>query len=179
MEIIDVYDKNGILVGNATKKEAHDKGLWHRAAHVWIFNSQGKILLQKRAPGKLSSPGKWDLSAAGHVSAGEDIDSAAARELFEELGLKADHSVMKKLCVRRSSKIRPNYHNNEFDHVYLLKFDGDISDLNLQTSEVESVRFVSLEELESEIKNPETYETYADHGDYYFEIIEAIRKELS
>ena len=71
------------------KSEAHTDGLWHRAAHIWIYNSKGEILLQLRAKDKQFWPDRWEISAAGHVGAGEKPEDAAVRELSEELGISA------------------------------------------------------------------------------------------
>ena len=71
-ELIDILDEKGNKIGvSKTRGEVHAKGLWHQAAHVWIYNSKGEILLQKRSMQKESWPGRWDISAAGHVQQGK------------------------------------------------------------------------------------------------------------
>jgi isopentenyldiphosphate isomerase len=67
----------------------HAKGLLHRAVHIFVFNSRGELLLQKRSGTKDEYPLCWTSSASGHLSAGESYDEAAPRELEEELGLTA------------------------------------------------------------------------------------------
>jgi len=52
-----------------------------------VFNKQGDLLLQKRSMSKDIGPGKWDTSVGGHVNPGEDVYSAAVREMDEELGI--------------------------------------------------------------------------------------------
>lgn len=65
-ELVDICDENNNLHGiRKTTSEAHRAGLWHRASHVWIYNSKGEILLQLRAKEKLLYPDMWDISAAG------------------------------------------------------------------------------------------------------------------
>ncbi|RWW44042.1 hypothetical protein BHE74_00050230, partial [Ensete ventricosum] len=50
----------------------HRDGDYHRAVHVWIYSeSTQELLLQKRADCKDSWPGQWDISSAGHISAGD------------------------------------------------------------------------------------------------------------
>ncbi len=72
VEMFDVLDKNGNKTGDVkTKKELHENGLWHSAVHVWIYNSKGEILLQKRSMKVTNWPGRWDISVAGHIPAGE------------------------------------------------------------------------------------------------------------
>ena len=87
-EEYDVVDEAGRVIGRATRREVHaDPRLIHRAVHVLIFRSDGRLLMQKRVPAKDVEPGKWDTSVGGPVDAGEDWLAAAHRELSEELGL--------------------------------------------------------------------------------------------
>ena len=86
-EIFDVVNEQDEVVGQALRREVHARGLWHRAVHVLVFNRKGEIFLQKRSLKKDNHPGVWDSSTSGHVDSGEDYDTAAVRELREEIGL--------------------------------------------------------------------------------------------
>lgn len=86
-ELFDVVDEHDTVLGQATRREVHEKGLMHRAVHILVFNKNHDCLLQKRSMLKDKHPGVWDSSAAGHLDAGEDYESAARRELQEELGI--------------------------------------------------------------------------------------------
>lgn len=87
-ELLEVYTPAGEPTGIIKRRAAvHADGDWHVAAFVWVFDARGRVLLQRRSPDKDVWPGRWDASAAGHVLAGERIEEAARRELFEELGL--------------------------------------------------------------------------------------------
>jgi len=80
-ELIDIYDENDKTLNlKKMKSEAHKNGLWHRAASVCIYNSHGEFLLQLRAKDKDLFPNMWDVSAAWHISAGEDPTIAAIRK---------------------------------------------------------------------------------------------------
>jgi isopentenyl-diphosphate delta-isomerase type 1 len=87
-EYFDVVDLADRVIGRATRNEVHQKGLYHRAVHVLVFNSQRRLFLQKRSASKDTFPGKWDSSASGHLCAGEEYDDCAVRELEEEIGLR-------------------------------------------------------------------------------------------
>lgn len=86
-ELFDVVDADDKPIGRSTRKEVHEKNLIHRAVHVLVFNKNRDCLLQKRSMLKDKHPGVWDSSAAGHLDAGEDYETAARRELAEELGI--------------------------------------------------------------------------------------------
>ena len=81
-EMIDVLDENGIKTGEIlTRKEMHKKGIWHRV------DNNNQILMQQRSHKKDTNPGKWDVSVAGHISAGQTSLEAAIREVEEEVGI--------------------------------------------------------------------------------------------
>jgi 16S rRNA (adenine1518-N6/adenine1519-N6)-dimethyltransferase len=102
-ERFPVVDENDRLLGEAPRGEVHGNNLRHRAVHLFIFNPQGELFLQKRSRRKDRHPLLWDSSAAGHVEAGEDYDETAARELEEELGVRAELTRVVKLpCLERA-----------------------------------------------------------------------------
>jgi isopentenyldiphosphate isomerase len=85
-EIFDVVNERDEVISRAPRSEVHRHGLRHRAVHVLLYNSHGEVFLQKRSMLKDREPGVWDSSSSGHVDSGEDYDTAAVRELREELG---------------------------------------------------------------------------------------------
>ena len=87
-ELVDIVDRLDRPLCIMPKSEAHRQSLYHRAVFVLVFNPAGKLYLQKRGPKKSLYPGRFDLSATGHVQAGEARLDAAIRELHEELGLR-------------------------------------------------------------------------------------------
>lgn len=88
-EMFAVVDAQDRVIGAAPRGEVHGNNLLHRAVHLLLFNDKGELFLQKRSRWKDRHPAVWDSSAAGHVDAGEEYDEAAARELEEELGVRA------------------------------------------------------------------------------------------
>ena len=86
-EFFDVVDEDDKVVGKATRKECHSKGLLHRSVMFVIFDSKGRILVNKRSQTKDFFPGYWSLALGGHVGSGETYDEAVVREAFEETGL--------------------------------------------------------------------------------------------
>ncbi|MBB5353326.1 16S rRNA (adenine1518-N6/adenine1519-N6)-dimethyltransferase [Haloferula luteola] len=86
-EVFDVVNEADEVVGQATRKEVHEKDLLHRAVHAFVINGRGELLLQRRSLLKDKHPGVWDSSVSGHLDAGEDYDRAVVRELEEEMGV--------------------------------------------------------------------------------------------
>ena len=89
VELVDIVDARDRALLVMPLSEAHRQGLFHRSVMVLVYGLDGRLYLQKRGPQKSLYPGRFDLSATGHVQAGEAREEAAARELFEELGLTA------------------------------------------------------------------------------------------
>jgi isopentenyldiphosphate isomerase len=87
-EIFDVVNERDEAIDRKPRSEVHRLGLMHRAVHVLVFNSNGKVFLQKRSMTKDRQPGLWDSSASGHLDTGESYDDCAVRELNEEIGLR-------------------------------------------------------------------------------------------
>jgi isopentenyldiphosphate isomerase len=89
-ERFDVYDERGNPIGTATREETHAKGLWHHTVHCWLVrlgdDGSARILFQRRSESKDTNPGGYDITAAGHLSAGE-TPRDVSRELEEELGI--------------------------------------------------------------------------------------------
>lgn len=150
MELIDVLNPDGTPAGEkVSKEEIHKKGLWHRSAHVWFVNSNDEILLQRRARGIVSHPDKYDISSAGHLSAGDTAVSGALREIREELGIDVTESELIKLgevkqeCTQNGGV----YINKEYNDVFVVRKDISVEDFIIQPSEVDHVRYVSADEL--------------------------------
>jgi len=86
MEKVILVDKDDRTVGLMEKMEAHEKGLLHRAFSVFVFNSNGELMLQQRAFSKYHSPGLWTNTCCSHPGENEETINAAHRRLKEEMG---------------------------------------------------------------------------------------------
>ena len=86
-EIFDIVDDRDQVIGSMDRDAVHVNNLRHRAVHIWLFNRRGELFLQKRSPWKQNHPGLWCSSTAGHVDFGESYETAAHRELGEEIGV--------------------------------------------------------------------------------------------
>jgi isopentenyldiphosphate isomerase/intracellular septation protein A len=87
-ETLPIVDEEGRVIGAAKRSDCHKgPGRLHPVVHLQVFDGRGSMYLQKRSSAKLIQPGKWDSAVGGHVSAGEDLDDALAREMREEIGV--------------------------------------------------------------------------------------------
>lgn len=87
-ERFPLVDEMGNLLGSATRGECHNGSkLLHPVVHLHVFDSRGRLYLQRRPLWKDIQPGKWDTSVGGHVDLGESVEQALRREAREELGI--------------------------------------------------------------------------------------------
>ncbi|KAL4194518.1 hypothetical protein AMTRI_Chr05g59730 [Amborella trichopoda] len=159
-EYLDVLTANGERTGQSLLRSLiHKDGHYHRAVHVWIFaESTQELLLQKRADCKDSWPGLWDISSAGHISAG-------------------DSSLLSASVINDG-----NYINNEFNDVYIVTTLAPIplEAFTLQEAEVSAVKYIPWMEYKSLLaKENQDYVPYDITGQYgqLFNIIEMRYKE--
>ena len=174
MEYIDIYNSDGKPLGiKKSREEAHNKGLWHKGVHIWIINSKGEILIQKRSPNVANHPNKWDISAAGHISAGEDDIAAAIKETKEEIGLSLSSEDFKHIGTVRKMSSREGYVNNEINPVYIVRMDLDPSKIKKQKEEVSEVKFVSHKELQGLIGiNDQSFVPHPEEYNLLFRFLE-------
>ena len=148
MEIFDIVDEKGIPTGETIERtQAHEKGVRHRTAHIWIVREQdgkAQLLLQKRSAEKDSFPGRFDTSSAGHIQAGDEPEESAIRELHEELGIRA----------AKENLTFAGCFDIQYEKVYMYTKPVDAKKLTLQKEEVESVEWFDMEELDTALQPP-------------------------
>src|SRR5690606_11027092 len=103
-------------IGTAGKLEAHRKGLLHRAISVFVFNTKGELLLQRRAEGKYHSAGLWTNTCCSHPRENEDVAAAASRRLKEEMGMEAP--LEHRFSFMYHAQFANGLQEHEFDHVF-------------------------------------------------------------
>lgn len=140
MEILDIYDKDRNKTGKTMERGSpFTEGSYHMIVHVCIFNSSGEMLIQQRQPFKAGWPNMWDVTVGGSAISGDTSQSAAEREVWEEIGYRLD-----------LTNVRPHLTVNfrvGFDDYYLIEKDVEIEKLQLQYEEVQQVKWASQEEI--------------------------------
>lgn len=161
-EIFDIYDEQGQWTGTAERGEVHAQGLWHHTVHCWLVRSEegftgdpsssssAKVLFQQRSLDKDTNPGCFDITAAGHLSAGETPQDAV-RELDEELGVQVSFEQLTEFGIIReqSSGIVRGvpFIDAEVSHVYGLVTSLPLGDFKLQEEEVSGLYEAEADDL--------------------------------
>jgi isopentenyl-diphosphate delta-isomerase len=148
-----LVNENDEEVGLMPKLEAHQKGVLHRAFSVFIFNSEGEMLLQQRAFGKYHSEGLWSNTCCSHPLPEESTQHGAVRRLMQEMGLEAELQFL--FTFQYHVNLENGLAENELDHVF-----WGISDAvpQINTQEVSNYKYIRMEDLKADlIRNPDSY----------------------
>jgi isopentenyl-diphosphate delta-isomerase len=122
-ERVVLVDANDAEVGTLEKQRAHLEGRLHRAFSVFVMNSRGEMLLQRRAAGKYHSGGLWTNTCCSHPRPGEAVDDAARRRLREEMGIDVELVPLFEFTYR--AEVGPGLVEHEYDHVFAGHYDGE------------------------------------------------------
>ena len=175
-EMFDVFDINGNYIGIRPKSFCHSQnpGVFHKPVWIWIVNSSGQVLIQKRAATKKFMPNKWDSGATGHVVSGETSLEGCVRETSEELGLKFDEKQFEFLGEFLAQEVW------EIGQVYLLKADIDIKKIKVQKEEVAEVKFVDFDKFKKLFFSDEFMPYGIDYKNWVIEklSVKAIQKGI-
>ena len=153
MEKVILVDSRDQEIGTEEKMLAHKKGLLHRAFSLLVFNSNGEMLLQKRASHKYHSADLWTNTCCSHPRKGETVEEAAKRRLAEEMGMEADPEFLYKFIY--SVSFDNGLSEHELDHVLIARSDNEP---NINTEEVSDWKYIGLEELQNKLKaQPELF----------------------
>jgi len=137
-ELFVVVDADDKIIGHKTRYECHhDKTIIHRAVELFIFDSKGRVLLQKRSMAKDTRPGYWSTSVGGHVGKGETNEEAIRREMQEELGIE--------IPIQYHSKRIVNFpQETEMEALFTASFDGPF---HPHPHEIDEVKFFDKREI--------------------------------
>lgn len=116
-EQVILVDGDDRAIGQMEKLAVHREGLLHRAFSVFVFDGDGRLLLQRRASGKYHSPGLWSNTCCGHPRPGEDTLAAARRRLVEEMGLRCELVPVHAFVYR--ADLGNGLWEHELDHVFV------------------------------------------------------------
>lgn len=157
-ELFDIFDENNQPLGfTKPRKEVHQTlRYWHRATQIWITNSRKEILCQLRSAFQDVNPSKWMSFFGGHLKTGQDYLASAVQETKEEIGLDIKPSQLIPIGVKKNEK------HKHFSQTYILQWDGEAGSLRLDKNEIESIKWLSVDELQKEINQGKYCNTIDD-----------------
>ena len=142
-ELLQCYDASGNPTETHPRSEVKKQPprWWYAVVRVFIVNSKNEVLCSKRSNGVSANPGKWQFYFGGHVGAGELFTDVAVRELEEEAGLRVNTEDVVEISTGKKIDKLVHYTN------YMVRFDGDMSDIHFSDNEVAEVRWFTISEL--------------------------------
>ena len=148
-EMLEVVDENDNVIGIASRKEIHARGLLHREIHVLFVTPAGDIIFQKRSMSKDTNPGCLTVTVGGHVSIGDSYELTALREAAEETGLKLDKTSLipiEKTFVRtfnRDTNIKHLSYRMVYGHI----FEGSMDELRVEKGESDGYVSIPIQKM--------------------------------
>ena len=137
-ELFPRVDEDGRVTGCISRRQAHDgTRILHPVVHLHLFDSQGRLFLQRRPEWKDIQPGRWDTATGGHVDYGEEVDHALRREVSEELGVEGFEPHFLGRYIFEGKRER------EMVYVFSTVWDGDVN----PSSELDGGRFFERDEI--------------------------------
>ncbi len=168
MEKWDILNAQGTPTGKTVVRGRTflRPGEYHLVVHIWIVSSKGELLIQKRSKEKKLMPGEW-AATGGSAFSGESSLSAAKRELFEELGIKAEENDLRfiKRIKRRNSLV----------DVWFTVCDTPAENLELQKGEVALARWVDTKTFTEMVEKGK----FHNYGKEYFALILDTAREMT
>ena len=163
-EYWDILDKDGKFTGFKMKREPFNRfrnGQYHLVVHIWIKNSKGEYLIQRRSDDRMPMPGEW-AATGGSVRSGEGSKEAAMRELFEELGIRVMENEIQ--YMHRFTR------KNSFVDLWYVGVDASVDSLVLQKEEVQDAKWVTAEELKMMVEHTQFHNYGADYFEHIFSL---------
>lgn len=153
MEQVILVDEHDRETGASEKLAAHAAGLLHRAFSIFVFNSEGQLLLQRRAKAKYHSGGLWSNTCCGHPRPDESTPAAARRRLREEMNFDCELRAAFEFLYR--AEFANELVEHEYDHVFVGEFDGEFVP---EASEVEEWKWTTPAQLRRDLRErPDEY----------------------
>lgn len=138
-EQFDVYDEALRHIGVKSRETVHRDGDWHQVFHCWVIGRERAggefVILQIRSDDKDMYPGKVDISAAGHLEAGESA-ADGVREIEEELGLRVKFENLVPLGRRLGISRYRDMVDCQICHVFLYECSQPLADYNFRKEEI-------------------------------------------
>lgn len=147
MQQVVLLDESGSAVGTADKATVHTLSTpLHLAFSSYVVNTDGDVLLTRRAASKTTWPGVLTNSCCGHPAPGEDMKAAVLRRIEEELGIRAESADLVLPHFRYRAVMDNGIVENEVCPVYRVVVDPDVH-LDPDPLEVDEASWASWDEF--------------------------------
>ncbi len=140
-ELLFCVDENNNPIDPKPRSLVHTTGIWHRTSHIWVINNVGKILCHRRSLLKDNAPGQWSCFFGGHIPYRQTYLESAVSELFEEINLKINKNDLEEIFIYKLES------GKEFNGVFILRWNGNISDLKPESEEIDKIEWFSPNEI--------------------------------
>ena len=174
--MLKVLDEDGNITDlEKTKKEVHDEHLWHQEVAIFIINSEGKILLQKRSENVHYNTGKWGM-IANHVGADQTLVDALIQKSEEEIGYSIDPSDIRYLTMLKRNEER----EQRFTYFYYIKKDIKDEEIKLNNylaTEKKWFDFHELKKLMLENSDTVVFKNTPEYINIFGELSKIIKKD--
>lgn len=158
MKKIILVNKRDKQIGTEEKIKAHREGKLHRAFSIFIFNSKGELLIQRRAKTKYHAPGLWANTCCSHPRPGKNLKTEAEKRLKEEMGIICNIKEVFSTIYNTKNEKYGGLFEHEFDHIFIGKSNANP---NPDKEEVEDWKWIKTGELKKDIKkNPKKYASW-------------------
>ncbi len=178
-ERLDILDRFGNLTGKSeTKTTIKKQGIWHHTVHIWMLNENNQLLLQKRAANKSLYPGLWDISVGGHIRSGETKESAAIREIAEEILLDIPEDRLNyQYSIRNCKMDDDGIEIRAINHIFTVILDTSNDNYAVDNEEVQDLKWVELDELDELFFEVDKH-NLVPHGDKYYSVLIEVLNQI-
>jgi isopentenyldiphosphate isomerase len=162
-ELIEIFNVQMEMLGVRRRSEVHSLGFWHRGVHCFLFNSSGKLLVQRRSNNCDSFPNTFDCSISEHLSIGESFEGALVRGCLEELGA-APYEINKLV----SYKMQYGPTDNMICELYSGRINTD--EVKINEAEVAGIEYLDVSEILMLLKaRPSQFTSWFREQLYWFD----------
>lgn len=168
MELVDILNQRKELVGYTKDRKQLENGEYRLSVHIWITNSKGEFLIQRRSATKSMFPNMWN-ETGGAAMAGEISSETCSREFEEELGVKPN--------MDNAELIGTIKRNKDFIDIWHIQQEIDLKDINMQIEEVSEVKWATLDEIKSLILSKEFVPTIEPSLNLFIQYLEIYKEK--
>jgi len=150
IEFLDLVDEDDNVIDKDERENItslNQKN--YRVINIFIFNSEGKMIIPRRSSNRRIFPDCYDFSVGGHVSSGESYEEAAYKELREELGI--ENVILEEIGYFHPKDLN----TSSFSKLYRLVYDGE---LNIDRDGISEIHYFTIDEIIKLLKeNPKKF----------------------